>query len=92
MAKMTEETRIKDEIKSFLDATGWFHFHILQRRYAYKGISDIIAIRDGQVAFIEVKSKKGKLSPEQIKFQADVTASGGLYIVARSYVDVESAV
>ena len=58
----TEETLIKEEIKEWLDVNGWFHFHILQRRYAYKGISDIIAIRKGQVAFIEVKSKTGKLS------------------------------
>ncbi len=87
---MTEETRVKNEINEFLDRTGWFHFHVMQGKWSYKGISDIIAVRRGQVAFIEVKSKTGKLSKFQEEFNTNITDHGGLYVVTRSYRDIQS--
>ena len=33
-----------------------------------KGFSDLIAIKDGKITFIEVKTPIGKASPEQINF------------------------
>lgn len=33
-----------------------------------KGFSDLIAVKDGRVFFLEVKTKDGKASPEQVNF------------------------
>ncbi len=33
-----------------------------------KGFSDLIAVRDGKIYFLEVKTANGKASPEQVKF------------------------
>lgn len=33
-----------------------------------KGFSDLIAVRDGRIYFLEVKSASGKASPEQLNF------------------------
>ncbi len=33
-----------------------------------KGFSDLFAVKDGRVFFLEVKTKTGKASPEQLSF------------------------
>lgn len=35
-----------------------------------KGFSDLMAVKDGKVYFIEVKTETGKASPEQLNFLA----------------------
>lgn len=48
-----------------------------------------MAIVDGQHIGIEVKTKTGKQSPEQKRWQDNIIASGGIYILARCVEDVE---
>jgi len=86
---MTPETAIKKEIKQYLSLHQWFQFPILQGLGAYKGICDIISIKNGIVLFIEVKSKNGKLSQNQIEFGHNIKENFGHYIVARCFEDVE---
>lgn len=85
--KMTPESKLKKEVKEYLQKSGWFIFHIRQGKHCHKGISDNIAIKEGVVAFIEYKSEKGKLSPEQLLFQLEVVQHGGKYEVIRSLED-----
>lgn len=35
-----------------------------------KGFSDLIAVKDGKIFFLEVKTETGKASPEQLNFLA----------------------
>ncbi len=56
-----------------------------------KGVSDLIAVHDGTVYFIECKKQGGKLRPEQIAFGDAVRAAGGVYIVARSVSELIAA-
>jgi len=49
-----------------------------------KGCSDLIVVLKGKVLFIEMKTPKGKQSPEQIDFQRSVEAMGYEYYVVRS--------
>jgi len=35
-----------------------------------KGFSDLIAVRDGKIYFLEIKTENGKASPEQLNFIA----------------------
>ena len=51
------------------------------------GFSDLIVIAQGNVLFIEVKTKDGKQSDLQIKFQSDVERLGFQYSVCRSLED-----
>lgn len=49
-----------------------------------RGSADLIGFcRGGRFLAVEVKSDKGRLSPDQIAFQCWVEAGGGLYILAR---------
>lgn len=57
-------------------------------KHARLGVSDIIACWNGQLLAIEVKSEKGRLSPEQKIFFEDITRVGGRVMLARSIDDV----
>lgn len=55
-----------------------------------KGVSDILGILpDGRFLAIEVKSKVGRLSPDQKAFIEDIVARDGIAFVARSIEDVQ---
>ena len=79
------EADVRKDIKDYLVAMSWFVFHIHQEGYrVYKGISDYIAVKHGQVIFIEVKKPGGKQSQEQIQFEDNIISHGGLYFCVDS--------
>lgn len=84
---MTLETKLKKQVKEYLQKTGWFIFHIRQGKHCYKGISDDIAIKEGITVFVEFKTPEGKQSPEQILFEHQVKEHGGRYVIIRSLED-----
>lgn len=53
------------------------------------GVSDLIAVLDGEVVFIEMKTKTGRQRPEQKEFEAAVKARGFEYVIFRSVSDAE---
>jgi VRR-NUC domain len=102
----TPEGRIKNEILSWLksrqifawpnDSVGIFDpqkkiFRKRHSQYHLKGVSDILGIYNGKPLAIEVKSKTGRLSPEQREFLDLFNNLGGIGIVARSVEDVEQS-
>ena len=54
------------------------------------GAADIVMFANYYVLWIECKTEKGKLSPQQYSFAAKVESEGHHYIVARSWDDVEN--
>ena len=50
----------------------------------------ICLISRGTFYGIEVKSEKGRLSPEQQELGSEIEKHGGVYIVARSIDDVQA--
>ena len=83
------ESDIRRQIQDYLRWTGWFVYYNLQGLGSYPGLSDLVAIKGGQVVHIEVKVPGGRQSEKQKKFQKDLEAAGGEYILARSVEDVE---
>jgi len=61
-------------------------------KWAMPGVPDIFLMRSngtGSILYgIECKSKVGRLSPEQKRFQELFEANGGVYILARSVDDL----
>lgn len=60
-------------------------------KFSQKGTSDILGIYQGRMICIEVKSAKGKLSPEQRQFLHEMSTLGAFCMVARSLQDVVDA-
>lgn len=52
--------------------------------FCINGAADIIAIRDGVVVFIEVKSARGKQSKAQQIFENNIKRRGGHYYLVHS--------
>jgi Holliday junction resolvase-like predicted endonuclease len=86
--KLTHETILKQQIKHYMTIKGWFIFPVTQGLGSYKGISDLIAIKNGMVIFIEVKTPRGRQSDYQKQFEIDVTKKGGMYAVIRSLDEI----
>ena len=88
--KLTPEGAITKEIRYVLRLYGVMHWKVLQGLGCEPGVSDIIAVekKTGRIVCIEIKSKKGKLSPAQENFLKLIEANGGIAIVARSAMDV----
>ena len=89
---MTEK-QIQTDIQEYLRYSGWFCFKIHQQgKFCYRGITDLIAIKDGLTIYVEVKAEKAKLAADQMKFMDDVKDHGGVHIVARSIDDVRNVI
>lgn len=56
------------------------------------GFSDLVVIAEANVLFVEVKTKEGRQSELQKKFQADVERLGFQYSVCRSLQDFQMTV
>jgi len=82
------ENDVKRQVKDYLNLKGYFHFHILQGLGAYRGIPDIIAIKNNRVLFLEIKRPGGKQSDYQKQFQANIEGQGGEYYIIKSLQDL----
>lgn len=83
------EADIRRQVRDYLRIRGWFVFHILQGGVGvYRGITDLIAAKDGRVLFIELKTARGRQSEHQKKFQSDIEAHGGEYVLCRGVDDL----
>ena len=82
--KITEKD-VRKVCKDYLLLKGWFTFHLLQGLGCYPGLTDLVAVKDGRVLFIELKRPgRSKQSDRQKKFQADIERVGGEYILVDS--------
>ena len=84
-----KESEIRKQIQEYLQWTGWFVYYNLAGLGSYPGLSDLVAVRNGQVVHIEVKRPGGVQSDRQKRFQAKLEAAGGEYLIAKAVEDVE---
>lgn len=57
----------------------------------HPGFADLMALCDGRVLFLELKSSKGRLSPDQEAFRDAVTTQGHGWALVRSLDDALGA-
>ncbi len=88
MSGLTPETVVKRAVRAHLRGQGFFVFPLTAGMGSHPGISDLCAVREGTVLFIEAKSPHGRLSPAQEQFRGDIERAGGTYVVARGVDDL----
>lgn len=89
MAKTGPETAIKKQIREYLRYNGWFVRHHFAGLGSYVGMPDISATKAGITLEIEVKTPGKKQSPGQLRYEEDLQAHGGHYVLAQGYEDIE---
>ena len=77
------EKDLTKAIRYLLKSQGIWHYKVLGGFGTVKGIPDIIGCFGGRLIAIEVKTKRGKLSPEQEIHIDRINKAGGLAFVAR---------
>ncbi len=87
--KVNPETTIQNQIRTRLRANGWFVIRHQQGMGCHKGLADLTAVRAGITVYVEVKTPKGYLSPNQESFKNDIERAGAKYLVARRIEDVD---
>jgi hypothetical protein len=98
----TPEGKVKTAIMKYLRARGHFVFvhssvgiikpNGMRITVGMKGVADIIGLRQGgQFMAIEVKSRYGRPTPEQLVFLENVRDLGGIGIIAKSIQDCVDA-
>jgi len=83
-----KEADVRKQVVDYLRITGWFVYHNLQGLGCYPGLSDIVAVKNGKVVHIELKAPGGKQRKDQIMFQENLEAAGGIYVLADCVEDV----
>jgi len=78
------EAIIKNGVRNILRFERWYVINNFQGLGCYPGMSDLTAVKDGKVLFIEIKTETGKLSDNQLVFQKEIESRGGNYLVIRS--------
>lgn len=89
--KRTEKS-VLAEVKDYLAYTGWRVVRIHQSLGSERGICDLIAVKGIVTLWIECKSDTGKLSEVQEQFRDSIQDRGHVFIVARKYEDVQTAI
>jgi len=83
-----KESEVKLMVRKYLTIKGWFHFPIVQSIGSFRGAPDIIACKNGQTLFIEVKTPRGKQSEYQKEFQRNIEAQKCKYLLVRDLDDL----
>lgn len=84
-AKRMSEAALQRKVIRELNALGWIVWK--WESPGRRGVPDLIALRDGIVIFIEVKTPEGRLSPGQTKMIRDMLRAGALVYLVRSTDD-----
>lgn len=84
---VSDESALHNEIVAYCRGRGWICFHgsMAKRTARNLGEPDMCVVTDGgRVYFVELKTKTGKLSPEQASTIAWLTKLGANCAVVRS--------
>jgi hypothetical protein len=101
--KILTEHDIQNIIRLELSKLGWITFRVNVGKVKMEdgryfdtglpvGFSDLIAFKDGQTIFIEVKKPGGRPSKNQLNFKKQMENNGFKAIIAYSFEDVKNMI
>ena len=86
------ETDLKRTLKDYLALKGIFSWPVTQGIASYRGAPDRVMHLNGRVVYLEIKLPKGKMSDNQLDFQAQCKDDHISYVVIRSLEDLQDLV
>ena len=79
---MLTEAQFQSQILTAARALGWAAYHTHDSRRSAPGFPDLVLIKD-RIVFVEVKTDKGRVKPEQEEWGRRIVAAGGEWYVYR---------
>lgn len=79
-----QEAKLQAAVESWLGEEGIYYHHDRDRRGDKAGVPDLLICFNGRFVGVELKSKTGKPSAEQLGQMALIRKSGGYCFIARS--------
>lgn len=77
------ERTFQSQVVQLARANGWLLYHTFDSRRSAAGFPDLTLVREGELVFLELKSDKGRVTPEQQQWLAELAACGHVAEVAR---------
>lgn len=65
---MTSERDFQQAVMDLLKLRGWIAYHTFRSDRSEPGFPDIVALRNGKLLALELKSAKGRLTQSQIRW------------------------
>ena len=87
---MTPESKVKKDIKAWLEARNIWYFMPVQSGYGKRGIPDFIACWYGRLIGIEAKAEHGDCTAWQERCHHEIRKSGGIAIVAQAPLHLDA--
>jgi len=71
-----EERSFQHKVQELAKACNWQDWHVLRSKGMRAGFPDLVLMRPPQLIWVELKAKKGKVTPAQAQMHEDLRASG----------------
>ena len=71
---MTEK-QLQNAIIKLAEFAGWLVYHTHDSRRSHPGFPDLVLVKSTRMIFAELKSEKGTMRPEQVKWLAALAAA-----------------
>lgn len=69
------ERQLQDAVVECATLLGWRTYHVYDSRRSQPGFPDLVCVRGPRLLFVELKTAKGRLSPAQLQWLDDLTAT-----------------
>ena len=84
VAKAMLERVLQEHVRQLLNLHRWRHYHTHLAKHSPAGFPDVCAIRGNRLLFAELKRERGKLSPDQLLWKADLEHIAEVTAIAAS--------
>lgn len=84
------EKNFESLVKQAAKLNGWLYYHTYRSKHSEPGFPDCVMVRPPRLIFAELKSEKGRLTPDQVDWLETIRQLTGLESLAgdRPFVEV----
>ena len=74
------EKQFEGQVSYLAKMFGWRYYHPFLSKWSERGWPDVVLLRDGRLILAELKSERGKLTPDQARWLWELRRVPGLEV------------